>query len=85
MQKAYSLQKLAQAIYFFLKKKKKKKKETFKETKVDVFNIFAQKMHLELPRRGGSNKYPQCMFWIENTKIRHTPANPSFFLYKSGV
>ena len=24
-----------------------------------------------------------CMFWIENKKIRYTPANPSFFFYKN--
>ena len=28
--------------------------------------------------RGGSNEYPQCMFWVKNKKIRYTPANPSF-------
>ena len=48
----------------------------------DIFNISAQNIHcgytLEPPRRGGSNEYPQCMFWINNKKIRYTPANPSF-------
>ena len=53
------------------------------------FLIFAQNMDcgytLELPRRGGSNEYPQSMFWSKNKKNRYTPANPSFCLYKSGV
>ena len=51
----------------------------------DGFNILAQNIHggytLEPPRRGDSNEYSQCMFWIKNKKIRYTPANPSFFLY----
>ena len=56
----------------------------------DVFLIFAQNIDcrytLEPPRRGDSNEYPQCMFWIKNKKIRHYPANPSQgLLYKSGV
>ena len=50
--------------------------------KILNFNIAAQNIHcgytLELPRRGGSNEYPQCMFWIKNKKIRYSPANPSF-------
>ena len=33
---------------------------------------------LEPPRRGGSNEYPQSMFWSKNKKNRYTPANPSF-------
>ena len=28
---------------------------------------------LEPPRQGGSNEYPQSMFWIKNKKIRYTP------------
>ena len=37
------------------------------------FNIFPQNIHceytLEMPgRRGGSNEYQQCMFWIKNKK-----------------
>ena len=54
-----------------------------------IFLIFAQNRDcgytLEPPRRGGSNEYPQSMFWTKNKKNRCTPANPSFFLYKSGV
>ena len=33
---------------------------------------------LEPPRRGGSNEYPQSMFWAEIGKIMYTPVNPSF-------
>ena len=39
---------------------------------------------LEPPRGGGSNEYPQSMFWSKNNKIGiplHTPV----FLYKNGV
>ena len=47
-----------------------------------IFHIFAQNIDcgytLELPRRGGSNEYPQSMFWSENKKNRYTPAYPSF-------
>ena len=48
----------------------------------DIFLIFAQNIDcgytLEPPRRGGSNEYPQSMFWSKNKKNRYTPANPSF-------
>ena len=33
---------------------------------------------LEPPRRGGSNEYPQSIFWAEIRKIMYTPVNPSF-------
>ena len=46
----------------------------------DIFLIFAQNIDcgymLEPPRRGGSNEYPQSMFWIKNKKNRYTPAYP---------
>ena len=49
---------------------------------VDIFLIFAQNIDcgytLERPRRGGSNEYPQSMFWSKNKKNRYTPAYPSF-------
>ena len=48
----------------------------------DIFLIFAQNIDcgytLEPPRRGGSNEYPQSMFWSKNKKNRYTPVNPSF-------
>ena len=53
-----------------------------------MFLIFAQNIDcgykLELPCRGGSNQYPQSMFWSKNKKIGiqlHTPV----LLYKSEV
>ena len=46
------------------------KNENFQPKNVDIFLIFAQNIDcgytLELPRRGGSNEYPQSMFWIKN-------------------
>ena len=51
----------------------------------DIFLNFAQNIDcgytLEPPRRGGSNEYPQSMFWSKNKKNRHTPAYPSFVCY----
>ena len=48
----------------------------------DIFLIFAQNIDcgytLEPPRRGGSNEYPQSMFWSKTKKNRYTPAYPSF-------
>ena len=32
----------------------------------------------EPPRRGGSNEYPQSMFWADIRKLMYTPVNPSF-------
>ena len=56
--------------------------ENFQLKKVDIFLIFAQNIDcgykLEPPRRGGSNEYPQSMFWSKNKKNRYTPANTSF-------
>ena len=47
-----------------------------------IFLIFAQNIDcgytLEPPRRGGSNEYPQSMFWSKNKKNRYTPSYPSF-------
>ena len=58
------------------------KNETFQRKNFDIFLIFAQKIDcgytLEPPRRGGSNEYPQSMFWSKNKKNRYTPAHPSF-------
>ena len=64
--------------------------EIFKVVKMDnfsrfffhIFLIFVQNIDcgykLEPPRRGGSNEYPQFMFWSKNKKNSYTPANPSF-------
>ena len=56
--------------------------ENFHWKSFDIFLIFAQNIDcgytLEPPRRGGSNEYPQAMFWSRNKKNRYTPAYPSF-------
>ena len=74
-----SLRKLAHAIYRdFLGLKNAK----FQLKNFDSFLIFAQNIDcgytLEPPRRGGSNEYPQSMFWSKNKKNRYTPAYPIF-------
>ena len=50
----------------------------------DVFLIFAQNIDcgytLEPPRRGGSNEYPQSMFWSKNKKNRYTPAYQFYYI-----
>ena len=80
--KFHTLRKHAHAIYrkFF-----GCKNEKFYWKNFEIFLIFAQNIDhgytLEPPRRGGSNEYPQSMFWSKNKKNRYTPV----FLYKSGV
>ena len=58
------------------------KNENFQIKNSDIFHISAQNIDcgysLEPPRWGGSNKYPQSMFWAEIRKIVYTPVNPSF-------
>ena len=58
------------------------KNENFQMKNSDIFHIFAQNKacgyKLVPPRRGGSNVYPQSMFWAEIRKITYTPVNPSF-------
>ena len=58
------------------------KMKNFQQKNFDIFLIFAQNIDcgytLEPPRRGGSNEYPQSMFWSKNKKNRYTPAYPSF-------
>ena len=58
------------------------KNENFHQKKLDIFLIFAQNIDcgytLEPPCRGGSNKYPQSLFWSKNKKNRYTPKDPSF-------
>ena len=48
----------------------------------DIFYISAQNIDCgylsEPPLRGGSDEYPQSMFWAEIRKIMYTPVNPSF-------
>ena len=58
--------------------------ENFQLKIFDIFLILAQNIDcgytLEPPWRGGSNEYPQSMFWSKNKKNRYTPANPSFII-----
>ena len=58
------------------------KKENFQIKIFGIFHISAQNIDcgysLEPPRRGGSNEYPQSMFWAEMWKIIYTPVNPSY-------
>ena len=57
------------------------KNENFQTELIYNFLIFAQNIDcwysLEPPRRGGSNEYPQSMFWRKIRKNRYTPAYPS--------
>ena len=49
-----------------------------------IFLIFAQNIDcgytLEPPQRGGSNEYPQSMFWSKNKKNMYTRVNPTFYI-----
>ena len=62
-----------------------KKTENFQLKNSDIFHISAQSKDcvysLEPPRRGGSNEYPQSMFYAVIRKIMYTPVNPSFTIY----
>ena len=58
----------------------------FTVVKIEIFGYFYYLDHnvdrgytLEPLCRGGSNEYPQSVFWIKHRKSRFTPANPSFF------
>ena len=58
------------------------KTESFQMKISATFNISAENIDcgysLEPPRRGGSNEYPQSMFWAETRKIMYSPVNLSF-------
>ena len=63
------------------------KNDNFQMKICDIFLIFAQNIdcgytleppRLEPPHRGGSNEYPQSMFWSKNNKNIYTRVNPSF-------
>ena len=55
----------------------------------DFFLIFPQNIDcgytLEPPHLGGSNEYPQSMFYSKNKKKKYTAVNPSFTILKWGV
>ena len=54
--------------------------KNFSRKSLIFFLYFAQNLDcgypLEPPQRGGSNEYPQYMFWSKNKKNRYSPANP---------
>ena len=55
----------------------------------DIFLISAQNIvcgyTLEPPQRGGSNEYPQSMFWSKKRKKKYVyPSKPHFFYIKVG-
>ena len=58
------------------------KNDNFQMKMFDIFLIFAQKIDcgytLEPPQRGGSNEYPQSLFWSKNKKNMYTRVNPTF-------
>ena len=63
------------------------KNDNFQMKIFDIFLIFAQNIDcvytLEPPQRGGSNEYPQSMFWSK-TKKNVYPRKPHFFYIKVG-
>ena len=58
------------------------KNDNFQMKYFDIFLIFAQNIDcgytLEPPQRGGSNEYPQSMFWSKTKKNMYTRVNPTF-------
>ena len=56
--------------------------------KILTFQISVQNIDcgysLELPRRGGSNEYPQSMFLGKNKKNNIYPCKPQFYYIKVG-
>ena len=50
--------------------------------------MFAQNINcgytLEPPLQGGSNEYPQSMFWSKNKKNIRNPCKPQFYYIKVG-
>ena len=57
--------------------------DNFQKKIFDTFSYFCSKhilwVHVRTAsERGGSNEYPQSMFWSKNKKIKYTPVNPSF-------
>ena len=54
----------------------------------NIYHISAQNIDygysLDPPRRGGSNEYPQPMFWTEIRKKNVYPCKPQFYYIKVG-
>ena len=65
-----------------------KKNENFQIKDYNIFHISTQNIDcwysLELPRRGGSNEYPQPMFFSRNKKNNVYPSKPQFYYIKVG-
>ena len=61
----------------------------FSDTNSDIFHSSALNIDfgysLELPRRGGSNEYPQCMFLGRNKNNNVYPCKPQFYYVKVGI
>ena len=66
----------------------KKKKWKFSDKNSVIFHISAQNIYCgyssEPPRRGGSNEYPQYMFWAEIRKNNVYPCKSQFYYMKVG-
>ena len=64
------------------------KNEHFQIKNSDIFHISAQNIDcgysLELSWWGGSNEYPQSMFFSRNKKNNVCPRNPQFYYIKVG-
>ena len=64
------------------------KNDNFQMKIFDIFLIFALNIDcgytLEPPQQGGSNKYPQSMFWSKNKKKYVYSSKPHFFYIKVG-
>ena len=62
------------------------KMKIFRWNNSDIFHISAQNIDcgysLEPPRQGGSNEYPQSMFWAEIKKNNVYPCKPQFYCIK---
>ena len=67
------------------------KNENFQIKNSGSFHISAQAQNidcgylLELPRRGGTNEYPQSMFLSRNKKNNVRPCKPQFYCIKVGL
>ena len=65
-----------------------KKTEFFSDKNSDIFHISAQNIDcgysLEPPRRGGSNEYPQSMFYVVKRKNNVYPCKPQFYYINVG-
>ena len=60
----------------------------FSDKKCDIFHISAENIDcgysLEPPHRGGSNEYPESMFWSRNKKNNVHRFKPQFYCIKAG-